>query len=134
MKIQHNVIAFYSRFDHVTFSRVKMGVAVFYSMYHVILFRKETKLSVAFFFLAVIVGQFDKFDLSTKCDLWKSRSATFFLLHCMFFFFFPLVEMSLKKNAYENSTQCDLFLIAILPCDLFAGNNGSGSFSTQCIT
>ena len=49
MKIQHNVIAFYSRFDHVTFSRVKMGVAVFYSMYHVILFRKETKLSVAFF-------------------------------------------------------------------------------------
>ena len=59
----------------------------------------------------------------------------FFYCIVCFFFFFPLVEMSLKKNAYENSTQCDLFLIAILPCDLFAGNNGSGSlrFSTQCI-
>ena len=80
MKIQHNVIAFYSRFDHVTFSRVKMGVAVFYSMYHVILFRKETKLSVAFFFLAVIVGQLDKFDLSSAIsDQWKSRSATIYL-------------------------------------------------------
>ena len=73
-------------------------------------FSQGNKTQRRFFFLAVIVGQFDKFDLSTKCDLWKSRSATFFLLHCMFFFsFFLSWKWVLKKCLWKFNTMWSLF-------------------------